>query len=273
MRKYNLLVVLTAIGSALCWWPVIMEPSIDSIPVWLPLAFIALYASLSTILSGGRWLPAFAVSTIATFAGLCSGYVIWYPSDGIEASYLPLVVVVGTLAAVLVSLASSLAVRRLPVSNVVPRGVAWLALVCCAAIGPVVVALTPPLVARRVAANDRLAMERFNSLKNAVERAVAEAGGPGSICDGRSLAQRYSGPPFSGNDWKYIAGNSVKEDGYYFGIEIYCPEPDRYIVEAMPVREKGDGTRRFCAGESGKVGCGVEWNDMRKRNECMPCTK
>jgi hypothetical protein len=199
---------------------------------------------------------------------MCVGYAIWWPADGIEASYVPLLVAVGTLAEAVVSLVAALVGRKIRVPNEKYRRTIWAALVCCVAFGPVAVALTPPLVAKRVVRNDRLAAGRFEALRVAVEQTSAEPGGVARICDGKTLKQHYSGPPFSDTDWRYIAGNSVREDGYYFGIWIDCPQPDAYVVEAAPIRQEGDGTRRFCADSSGMIGCGLGTHE-----ECLPCAK
>jgi len=267
VSRDNLLVVLTVIGSALCWWPAIVEPSLD-FPRWILLALIALMTALATALSNGRCLRFVAASTAGTFAGLCGGFALFPLSDGIASSYIPDAVVVATLLSVFVSLVAGLAGRKLPVSNENHRRAVWLAFVCCVAFAPVALALTPPLVARRVARNDRVAAARFESLKNAVERTMAEAGDPGRICDGRAL-KRHSGPPFSNEDWRRIAGNAVKQDGYYY--MVYCREQGGYTIEAIPWSGKGNGTRQFCTDESGRVGCGMEWN--RSRHACIPCAK
>ena len=145
----------------------------------------------------------------------------------------------------------------------------WIALIGCVAFGPVTLALTPPPVAHRVARTDRIAAQRFESLKNAAEQAAIEAGDSDSICAGSVLKPHYFGPTFSEGDWRYIAGNYVMHDGYAFGI--WCHQQGGYTIDAYPLRIKGDGTRRFCADESGKVGCGIEWN--RSRMACLPCTK
>jgi hypothetical protein len=262
------LVVVIIIGSALCWWPAIMEPSLD-FPWWLLLALIALTIVLATALSDGRWLRFVVASTVGTFTGLCSGFALFPSADAIANSYAPFAIVVATLLSVFVSLVAGLAGRKLSVSNENRRRAVCLALVCCVAFGPVALALTPPLVAHRVARNDRVAAARFESLKNAVERTMAEAGDPGRICDGRALKRHYSGPPFSEEDWRRIAGNAVRQDGYYF--MVYCREQGGYTIHASPWAGKGNGTRQFCTDESGKVGCGVEWN--RSRHVCITCTK
>lgn len=265
MRRDALLVALTATGSALCWWPVIIEPSLD-LPRWLPLAFVALYTGLSTTLSASRWLRFSVASAVGTFAGQCGAYAIWRPTDSLAGSFVPFVVVVATLGAFLVSLVAALVGRKIPVLCKKRRRAVWLSLACCVAFGPVALALTPPLVAYRVARNDRVAAERFESLKNAVERTMADSG---RICDGQALTGHYSGPAFSEKDWQFIAGNYVRRDGYSF--MVYCREKDGYTIHAIPWGGKGYGTRQFCTDESGKLGCGMEWN--RSRNVCIPCTK
>jgi hypothetical protein len=250
------------------WWPVTIEPGLD-LPLWLPLVFIAPLAGLAATLSGGRWLRFVVASSVGTFAGLCTGYAIWPPTDAIAGSYAPFTVVVATLAVGLVSLVTSLVGRKVSVSNEKGRGVVRFALLCCVAVGPATLALTPPLVAHRLARNDRIAARRFGSLKSAVEQTMAEGAGPERICDGQVLKQHYSGPPFSEQDWRFIAGNYVTQDGYVFGI--YCHEKGGYTIDAWPVSERVDGTRRFCTDESRVLSCAMEWN--RSRYACVACTK
>jgi hypothetical protein len=86
MNRHALLVVLTMAGSALCWWPNIIEPSIGLSP-WLPLALVALMTGLSTALSNGTWLGFSIAATVGTFAGLCSGFALFPSTDGIANSY------------------------------------------------------------------------------------------------------------------------------------------------------------------------------------------
>jgi hypothetical protein len=270
MRKDMLLVVLCVIGSALWWWPVIMDPNLE-LPDWVPLGLVGLSTGLSTILSGGRWLRFLAVSVIGAVAGLCAGFAIWWPSDPIAGSLVPLDVVVGTLATALVSFVACLTVRKIRIPTETIRRVMWIALAVCLAFGPATLAITPSLVARRVVINDRVAEERFLSLKRAVEQTVAERDGLAGICDRKTLKRHYSGPPFSEMDWHFIAGNYVKRDGYVFGIWIYCPEPTDFAIDAWPVREKGYGTSRFCSDASGKVGCTLDVGSSGYA--CRACAK
>jgi hypothetical protein len=267
MLKDTLLVALTLTGPALWWWPVVVEPSLD-LPWWLPLTLVALWSGLATILSGGRWFRFFAASTVGTFVVLCC-LAVWWPTDPIARSYLPFTVPIATLLAMLASLAAGLAVRKVSVSTETGRRAIWIALVCCFAVGPSAIALTPPLVAYRIKRNDRLAQERFESLKKAIEQTITQEGGGRFVCDGNAVKRYYSGPPFSESDWQRIAGNYVKQNGYVF--MVYCHETGGYAIDAHPDRNKGDGTHRFCTDESKKVGCDLEWN--RSRYACLPCSQ
>lgn len=260
MNRNALLIVLTMTGSALCWWPTIIEPGLG-LSAWLPVVLVALMTGLSTTVSNGSWLGFPIAATVGTFAGLCGGFVLFPSTDGIANSYAPIGVVVGTLAAVLVSLVASVVAKRVPLPNENHRHVLWVALVCCVAFGPVALALTPPLVAHRIARNDRLAGERFDSLRSAVGQTVAEGGGPGRSCDGQALRRHYSGPPFSEKDWQLITKHYVKQDGYYFLVG--CGEQGRYSIHGIPWGGKADGTRQFCADQSGKVGCSWEFRSDR----------
>jgi hypothetical protein len=265
MNRDTLLVILTVAGSALCWWPAAIEPSID-FSRWILLILVALMTGLSAILSNGHWLRFVIASAVGVFAGMWSGFVLFPPSDGIARSYAPLVIDLATLATALVSLLAGLVGRRLSMLRKNHRRAVWLAFGCCVAFGPVAVALTPSLVTHRVARNDRAAAERFESLKNAVERTIAEAGDPERICDGQMLRRHYSGLPFSDEDWERITGKYVKQDGYVF--MVYCHEKSGYRIDAWPARGKADGTRRFCTDESGKIGCRMEWD-----HACRACTE
>lgn len=267
MNRNALLVVVTMTGSALCWWPTIIEPSLGFSP-WLPLVLVALMTGLSTTLSNGSWMGFPIAATVGTFAGLCGGLVLFPSTDGIANSYAPIVVVVVTFAASLVSLVASAVARSVLPPNENHRRVLWVALVCCVAFGPVALALTPPLVSHRIARNDRLAGERFDSLRNAVEQTVAEAGDTRRSCDGQALRLHYAGPSFSEKDWQLITKNYVKEDGYYFVVD--CREQGRYSIHGFPWGGKADGTRQFCADQSGKVGC--RWELHSDRWLCVDTT-
>jgi hypothetical protein len=268
VHRAAVLVVLVLLSSALCWWPNIMQPNLDLPYWWSPLTIVALAAGFATILSHGRWIYFTAASVLGTFAGTLSGFLIWPPADRIDASFVPVVIVSAGLASVSVSLVAGLALRGLKLSNDRDRRVVWLALICCVAFGPIIVLLTPPLVAQRVARNDRLAAERMVSLNRAALQTITETGDPQRICDQSTLKSHYSGPPFKERDWQYIAGNYVRRDGYIFGI--YCHQGGGYAIDARPDREQGDGTRKFCADETGIIGCGIEWTGSRDR--CVPCS-
>jgi hypothetical protein len=152
MSRDTLLVVLTATGSALCWWPVIMQPNLDLPFRSFPLAWVALGTVLSTSLSDEGWLEFLVASYVGSFVGICSGFWIWWPTDSIDASFVPWVVasaVLRVVPVVVVSLVAGLALRCVPVWIEKHRRALWLAFICWVAFGPVVVALTLPLIAYR----------------------------------------------------------------------------------------------------------------------------
>jgi hypothetical protein len=252
----------------LCWWPLAIEPNLD-LPWWVPLLCIAVGAFLSTVLGPGEslWVP--VASAIGTFFGLCAGTLIWWPSDPIARPWVPIIVAVDTTLAGLVATVAGVAGRRVRLSAKLYRLAAWLALVGCVAFGPVALALTPPLVAHRIAINDQLAAERFASLKKAVQATASDPRDHTGVCDGLKLMRHYSGPRFNFEDWHRITGNYVTQDGYVF--MVYCREQGGYTIDAWPTRVKGDGTRHFCTDESGSIGCGMMVN--RSRHACTPCAR
>ena len=240
MIRDKVLLALTFIGSAICWWPAVIEPRVD-FSRWILLGLVGLIAGVSTALSGGRWQRCASTCMLGTFIGLVSGYLVWQPHDGIAASYSNIVAIVAALAAGVVSLAAGVAVflamRKLTLSSLAARAALWAVMACCVAVGPVGLALTPPLVARRIARNDAIAEKRFTALKRAVEETWAEPGGADRVCGGRELQTHYSGPPFSDGDWTRIVGNYVEQDGYVY--MIYCRDNHSYSIDVRTKRCRG----------------------------------
>ena len=268
MRSGARLAILTAAGSALCWWPIILTPNLD-LPQWSPLIVISLLSAISTVLSGGHWLRSVLTSSAGTLAGPLVGFIIWTPSDPEAAGYIPIIIIILVAVATVVSFFAALIVCKLTALTFSVRRLLWIAFGLSLLAGPTALAMTPTLVALRVAHNDRLAEQRFIALKRAVEVAAAQHGGPGKICDGPFVRQSYDGPPFSERNWRFIQGNYVQQDGYMFGI--WCDHQRIYTINATPFRGIADGTRRFCADESGRLGCGNKWIPFR--DACTPCEK
>ncbi len=276
MRTDVFLVCLTVIGSAVCWWPAFIYPRLDSI-WWVSLAVPALCGGLSSVLSHRRWSLFLIASIIGNIEGQCVGNAIWGSRQPMAGFFVAVSVVLTSIAVAVTSLLACLAGRKVSIPGRRPRLGVWVAVSALVAFGPIACALTAPLVAYRVARNDELALERFSSLRSAAEQTAAESGDPQSICDGSSLRRHYVGPPFSDEGWRVIAGN-VRQDGYTlihqdgYSYAVYCREKPRgYTIAAFPAREQGDGTRQFCADESGRLGCRMEWNGSR--SGCQPCKK
>jgi hypothetical protein len=277
MRSDVLLVCLTVVGSAVCWWPAFIYPRLDSI-WWVSLAVPALCAGLSSVLSHRRW-PLFLIASImGNIEAQCVGNTIWGAREPMAGFFVAVAIVVTSIAVAVTSLLACLAGRKVSIPAGRPRLAVWVAVSAVVAFGPIARALTPPLVAYRVARNDEVAAERFSSLRSAAKQTVAESGDLQSICDGSSLRRHYVGPSFSNEDWRVIADNYVRQDGYTFihqdgySYMVYCREKaGGYTIAAFPARDQGDGTRQFCADESGRLGCRMEWNGSRFG--CLPCKK
>ncbi|HEY0794773.1 MAG TPA: hypothetical protein VGD64_03225 [Acidisarcina sp.] len=261
MTRRWILLVLAFVGSAVCWWPSIIEPSLD-FPRWILPVLVALIVGASILLWGRRgWLASVAAAGAGSFAGLLTGVFLWPASDGIARSYALVGVAIATAAAagsaLLGGLAAFFVVRRKSISNGTARAALWVVLALCLAFGPTLFALTKPLVQRRVARNESIAAVRFASLKKAVEHTRAGGNAAASICDGQSLQRHYSGPPFTNEDWSRICGNYVEEDKYVYMIS--CRPQGRYRLEARPKMPTvyGYGVRTLCADESGEIACAL----------------
>ena len=151
MQRNTLLIVMVAAGSALCWWPVIIQPYLD-LPVWkTPLIFLALITALATALSneGAGWLM--SASILGVFAGICCGFRLWWPTDNNDASYVPFTIGLATLVSIPVSViavAAGVALRESKTAQK-NRRLIWSAFLSSFAFAPTIVALTPLLLTRR----------------------------------------------------------------------------------------------------------------------------
>ncbi len=264
MTKQAWALIAIGAGSWFSWYPVIAARGL--VPLWAPLPFIALLAASTTFLFPQRRLAIVTTASACTFLGDYSGYFIWRPLDGVSASYTPLIVAGVTIAVLLVVLVTSLLIRIFaPLGGMRPRSL-WILLIFCLTFELVVVATTPLALSYRIAQNDRTAASRFVSLKQSVEKTVADGQ---SVCDGPTLQRHYSGPSFTTKDWNYITHNAVLENGYFF--TVHCQQEDGYAIQVEPARENIDGTRSFCTDETRRTGCRLEWN--RSRYQCVPCSR
>jgi hypothetical protein len=268
MTKDRLLVVLNGTGALLCWLPAMVEPN-RAIPLWLPLTLVASGTAVLTILRSRDWLLFVGASVLGTFVGLVVGFEIWPPTDPVAAPYLKLFVLVATLITLLSSLFIGLASRKVFVSNQTLRRVLWIILGGYVSFGPIALALTPRLVTRRLARNDRLAASRIQSLTNAVRQTVAEAGDPERVCNWEDLRRHYSGPTFSQEEWQHITSRYVERDGYSY--RVYCQEVGGFAIEALRARNEANGTRHLCADEAHSIGCDLGSNGVRQ--VCKPCAR
>jgi hypothetical protein len=151
MQRNTLLVVMVAAGSAMCWWPKIIPPNLD-LPGWkTPLILIVLVTGLGTALSdeGSGWLM--IASVLGGVAGIFCGFKLWWPTDGIEASFVPFSIGLAALTSIPVSVIAVVAGVALRESKIVTnnRRLIWCAFLICFAFAPTVVALTPLLVILR----------------------------------------------------------------------------------------------------------------------------
>jgi hypothetical protein len=149
MQRNTLLIVMVAAGSALCWWPVIIQPNLD-LPVWkTPLILLALVTSLATALSneGAGWFM--SASILGVFTGICFGFRLWWSTDNNDASYggLTMGLTLVSIPISVIAVAAGVALRESTAQK--NRLLIWSAFLSSFAFAPTVVALTPLLLARR----------------------------------------------------------------------------------------------------------------------------
>jgi len=277
MRRNALLILMTMLGAMLCWWALIQNPG-ALLPLWfifVPIALVALGTGLATILANRVWPCFFAGSAAGTLGGLYTGAMIWPIKDSEAAGIFAFFILPIAVVTALLSVGAELVGRRMSVTNPRTRRAIWVAFIGYCALGPAVLLLTPPLFPILLAHNDHIATKRFDGLKSAVARTVAEDSSFLQTCNGRALSSRYSGPRISRSDWDHIAGKdgiqprgAAVEGGYNYLVACY--ENGAYTITAKPVLERSAGTLIFCADQTGTPKCGIRWESHRF--ECMPCS-
>ena len=143
MQNNTLVILLTALGSAISWWPACIRPGLG-LSFWVSLGCAGLTAALATTLAPTNWPWLLLVSGLGTFGGMYLGVKIW-PQDPIGAAWLPLIIAANTLAVIFVALCSGLIMRKQSVSNGMLRRAIWAVFLACVAFGPVTLAMTPGL--------------------------------------------------------------------------------------------------------------------------------
>lgn len=120
-----------------------------------------------------------------------------------------------------------------------------------------------------VARNDKVAAERFSSLRSAAEQTAAGSGDPQSICHGSSLRRHYVGPPFSDEDWRVIVDDYARQDGYTpiqqdgYSYVVHCREnPGGYTIAAFPSRRRHAAILHRRVG-SAWLSDGMGWFELR----------
>jgi hypothetical protein len=268
-RETVTLALLTFVGSAICWLPIIIFPRLE-ISWWYPFSTIALSACLAGMLRPNLWGLFIVSSSLGTFFGEGVGYMfLWPPADGITATYTPFEVLLATLLVAVATTLSAFLGSRIPATAKPPKIAAWALVVLPAVFWLAALAATPSLAQRRIVRNQHFAEQRLFSLFNAAEATMVTPSTSARLCDGSVLRRNYTGRPFSDNDWTRITGNYVLQDRYMF--MFYCQEKERFTIHAMPKEFWQDGNRYLCIDQSGQLGCGMESSALGHR--CLPCPK
>jgi hypothetical protein len=150
MQRNTLLIVMVAVGSIFCWWPVIIQPNLN-LPVWkTPRFSLALIVAFASALSSQRagWLM--SASILGVVAGIYCGFRLWWPIDLNDAPYV-LTVGLASLVSIPVSVIAAAAGVALRESKIARKNhrLIWCAFLSSFVFAPMVVALTPWLLARR----------------------------------------------------------------------------------------------------------------------------
>jgi hypothetical protein len=267
-RETVTLVLLTFVGSAVCWLPIIISPHLEIWP-WYTFFTTGFSACLAGMLRPDRWGLFIISSSSGTLLGQCVGYAIWPPADGITATYVPIAVIVTTLLVAVATMLTAFLGSRIPATAKPLKIAASALLVLPAVFWLAALAATPSLAQRRIVRNQHFAEQRLFSLFHAAEATIVTPSTSARLCDGSVLRRNYTGRPFSDNDWTRITGNYVLQDRYMF--MVYCQEKEGFTIHASPKEFGQDGNRSFCTDQSGQLGCGMESSGLGHR--CLPCPK
>src|SRR5271168_3114028 len=101
-----------------------------------------------------RWGLFIVSSFCGTLLGECVGFAIWWPTDGIEASYVSIAVIVSTLLVAVATTLSAFLGSRIPAASEPLKIVARALLVLSAEFWLAALAATPSLAQHRIVRNE-----------------------------------------------------------------------------------------------------------------------
>ena len=88
--RSRILIVLTVFTSAISWWPILVEPTID-LPFWLALVCASLCTGFSILLAHKHLGHLVVASGVGTVAGIGLGFAIWpLPPDPMAGGLFPI---------------------------------------------------------------------------------------------------------------------------------------------------------------------------------------
>ena len=115
LRTHAVLILLTAVSSAISWWPGFFRPDLH-LSFWVPLGCVVLCTGLTMLLAPSIWPVFVFASGFGTFVGICLGSVIWPVSDPIAGAWVPYLVPLITLVVMFITLGIGWILRRRSIS-------------------------------------------------------------------------------------------------------------------------------------------------------------
>ena len=248
--------VVTVAATAVIWWPFWALAS----PFWISASAAVAFAVLAAAAVPMRLAAVSIAAGIGTYAGLYFGASIAGTEDPLAGEYIPFIAVVVALAVVTGVALAGAAIRAWVAPGVDARRKLRAAAYGVAGLSVASLALAPGAVELRIERNERVAQERMMALRSAVENSLT-AYRIEKLSDSRALRPYYSGPPIHDRNWRQMAGNVVKEDGYW--ISLRYEDGRQYTIFAKPLRKGVDGRRGFCTDQSAKQGCEMAFEGLR----------
>jgi len=251
-----------------------MEPNYDW-PVWLPTCLVfASVTACATLLNRRRWLAA-----LGSFSGILTASILalhfWWPQDSIAVPWVPVILTLESIGALLVGALGSLVGYRLgrARSDGLKRGAAA-ALVALAAIGSGAIAGNRLLVTSKIHQDRLIAARRVQALYEAASRAVADCRNVtySAMCadDSDRVRSHYRGPAFSDQEWEGMTRNLLRENGYIYQIHVARPPAHGVVVYGFPTRYPNRAKEGICLDDSARMQCPLNLGP-EGAGACIPC--
>jgi hypothetical protein len=197
------------------------------------------------------------------------GFKFWWPDDPTAGPWVPIVVTVTFVGALLIAVfGGALGHRRQNGHACLSRWQAYTTIAAVTVACSGAIAGNGLLVTHKIHTDRMVAEERVRSLYEAAARTVADYGDVSSAQDGIKVEGHYRGPAFNDSEWQGLTRNLMRRNGYVYQIYLAQPPAGGVLVYALPIEYEDRVKVGLCLDGSGRLRCPLI---VRRDQACIPC--